>query len=62
VLDGTARTLLLDFLSDTLLVKTTVDGGPSDLTGVQTLKEVRGSLTVDETERLIVERKEKKKY
>jgi hypothetical protein len=53
VLDGTTRALLLDFFSDTLLVKTTVNGGPSDLTGVQTLEEVRSGLTVNETETLI---------
>jgi hypothetical protein len=59
VLDGTARALLLDFFGDTLLVETTVDGGPSDLTRVQTLKEVGSSLTVDETERLLFSRKKK---
>jgi hypothetical protein len=52
VLDGTARALLGDFFSDTLLVKTTVNGGPSDLARVQALKEVRFGLTIDETEGL----------
>jgi hypothetical protein len=60
VLDGTTRALLLDFFGDTLLVETTIDGGPSDLTGVQTLKEVGSSLTVDETERLLFFKKKNK--
>lgn len=52
VLNGAAAALLGNFLSDTLLVETTVDLGPSDLAGVKALKEERFGLAVDEAEGL----------
>jgi hypothetical protein len=52
MLDSTTRALLGDFFSHTLLVETAVDGGPADLTRVQTLEEVGFGLTIDEAESL----------
>lgn len=47
-LDVLARTLLGDLLGDSLLVDTTVDGGPRDLTRVLALEEERLLLRGDE--------------
>lgn len=59
-LDGLAGTLLGDFLSDTLLVDATVDGGPGDLARVLALKEEGLLLGGDEAECITESRVEDK--
>lgn len=51
-LDGLASTALGNFLGGTLLVETTVEDGPVELTGVLLSLEVGSTFTVQQTERL----------
>lgn len=53
VLDGLARALLGDLLGDTLLVESSVNDSPGDLTGVLALQEERLVLGADKAEDLI---------
>lgn len=54
VLDGLARALLGDLLSNSLLVESSVNDGPGDLTGVLALQEERLVLGADKAEDLLM--------